>query len=83
MPSTGSHEAGGVWQVVFGGRRVACGVWHVACGVWRVACGVWRVACGRWQVAYVGRNHDFGRYGSLNLIFSAATMTRSYDASRS
>jgi len=49
----------------------------------RVACGVWRVACGRWQVAYVGRNYDVGRYVSLNLIFSAATRTRSHDASRS
>jgi len=28
-----------------------------------------------------GRNHDVGRYHSLNLIFSAATATRSHDAS--
>jgi hypothetical protein len=43
-----------------------------------------RVACGLWQaVAYVGRNHDVGLYGSLNLIFSAPTMTRSHDVSRS
>jgi len=47
------------------------------------ACGVWRVACGRWQAAYVGENHDVGRYGSLNLIFSVATTTRSHDASPS
>jgi hypothetical protein len=40
-------------------------------------------ACGWWQVAYVGRNYDVSRYGSLNLIFSAATMTRSHAASRS
>jgi hypothetical protein len=48
-----------------------------------VACGMWRVACGKWQAAYVGRNHDVSRYGSLNLIFSVATMSRSHDASRS
>jgi len=42
-----------------------------------------QAACGRWQAAYVGRNHDVGRDGSLNLIFSAATMARSHDASRS
>jgi len=74
-PGTGRREAGGGWRAVFGG-------WRVACGVWRVACGVWRVACGVWRVAYIGRNHDVGRYGSLNLIFSAATMTTSHDASR-
>ena len=55
----------------------------MAGSVWRVACGVWRVACGKWQAVYVGRNHDVGQYGSLNLIFSAATMIRSHDASRS
>jgi hypothetical protein len=33
-------------------------------------------------VAYVDRNHDVGRYVSLNLIFSGATMTRSHNASR-
>ena len=58
------------------GRREAGGVWRAAGGVWHVACGVW-------QAAYVGRNHDVGRYGSLSLIFSAATMTRSHDTSRS
>ena len=46
-----------------------------------LAGGGLRVACGRWQAAYVGRNHDVGRYSSLNLIFSAATATRSHDAS--
>ena len=30
-----------------------------------------------------GRNHDVGQYHSLNLIFSAATATRSHHASRS
>jgi len=62
---------------------MAGSVWWAAGGVWRVACGVWRVACGRCQAAYVGRNHNVGRYHSLNLIFSAATTTRSHDASQS
>jgi len=70
-------------QVPGGVRLVADGGQCLADGGRRVVCGVWRVACGRWQVAYVGRNHDVGRYGSLNLIFSATTMTRSHDASRS
>jgi hypothetical protein len=47
-----------------------------------MACGVRRVAGGGWP-AYGGRNHDVGRYHSLNLIFSAPTTTRSHDASRS
>jgi len=55
----------------------------MAGSVWRAAGSGQRVACGRWQAAYVGRNRDVGRYSSLNLIFSAATMTRSHDASRS
>jgi len=42
-----------------------------------------REAGGGWQAAYGGRNHDVGRYHSLNLIFNAATVTRSHDASRS
>jgi len=45
------------------------------------ACGMWQVAGSGWQVAG-GRNHDVGRYHSLNLIFSAATETRSHDASK-
>jgi hypothetical protein len=57
--------------------------WWAAGSGRRVACGVWRVAYGVWRVAYVGRNHDVGRYGSLNLIFTAATMTRSHDTSKS
>jgi len=55
----------------------------MADSVWRTAGGMWSVACGVRQAAYVGRNHDVGRYGSLNRIFSVATMTRSHDASRS
>jgi hypothetical protein len=51
------------------GRREAGGRWCVAGGGWRVACD--------------GRNHDVGRYHSLNLIFCAATTMRSHDASRS
>ena len=49
----------------------------------RGAGGVWRAVFGGWRAAYVGRNHDVGRYGSLNLIISPATTTRSHDASRS
>jgi hypothetical protein len=33
------------------------------------------------RVAYSGRNHDVGRYHSLNLIFSAATLRSSDNAS--
>jgi len=55
----------------------------MAGSVWRAAGGVGCVGCGRWQAAYVGRNHDVGRHGSLNLIFSAATATRSHIASQS
>jgi hypothetical protein len=47
---------------------------------WREAGGVMRAVFGGRQAAYVGRNHDVGRDGSLNLIFGAATMTRSHDA---
>ena len=68
-PGTGRREADGIWRSVFGGRRAACGVRRVACD-------------GSW-VAYGGRNHGVGRYHSLNLIFSAATTTRSHDAARS
>jgi hypothetical protein len=56
------------------GRREAGGVRRA---VFR---GGWRVACGVWHAAYVGRNHDVGRYHSLNLIFSEATATKSQDA---
>ena len=62
---------------------MAYGGHSLAGGELRAACGVWRVAGGRWQAAYIGRYHDVGRYGSLNLIFSVATRTRSHDASRS
>jgi len=48
--------------------------------VWRTADGVSQVECGICQVVYAGRNHDVGRYVGLNLMFSAATMTRSHDA---
>ena len=33
------------------------------------------MARGRWQAAYVGRNHDVGRYGGLNLIFVGQTLS--------
>jgi hypothetical protein len=49
-------------------------------GIRRAVFGGRRAACGRWQAAYVGRNHDVGRYHSLNLIFSTATMTRSHES---
>jgi hypothetical protein len=52
-------------------------------GVRQAVVGGRRVVCGRWRAAYGGRNHDVGRYHSLNLIFSAATTTRSQDASYS
>jgi len=58
---------GGVRQVAYGGQCLAGGMWHVVCG--------------RWRTAYGRRNHDVGRYHSLNLIFSAPTVTRSHDAS--
>jgi hypothetical protein len=64
-----SQAPGGVRQVAYGGQCLAG--------------GMWRVVCGRWRAAYGGRNHDVGRYHSLNLIFSAATATRSQDASYS
>jgi len=51
-------------------------------GVRQVAGGRWQVAGGGWRAAYDGRNHDVGRYHSLNLIFSVATATRSQDDSR-
>jgi len=62
-----SQAPGGVRQVAYGGQCLAG--------------SMWRVVCGRWRAAYGGRNHDVGRYHSLNLIFSAATATRSQDAS--
>jgi len=62
-----SQAPGGVRQVAYGGQCLAGGMWHV----------VW----GRWRVAYGGRNHDVSQHHSLNLIFSAPTMTRSHDAS--
>ena len=49
----------------------------------RLAGGWWRLAGGVWPAAYVVRNHDICRYHSLNLIFSAATATKSHHASRS
>jgi len=70
-------------QALRGVRLVAYGEHSFVGGGLRVACGVWHVAGARWQAAYVGRYHDVGRYGSLNLIFCAATRTRSHDASRS
>jgi hypothetical protein len=45
--------------------------------------GVRQVAGDWWRAAYGGQNHDVSRYYSLNHIFSAATVTRSHDASRS
>jgi hypothetical protein len=82
-----SQAPGGVMQVVYGGQCLASGMWRVVCGRWRVPYGgqclagsMWRVVCGRWRAAYGGQNHDVGRYHSLNLIFSAATATRSQDA---
>jgi hypothetical protein len=45
--------------------------------------GGWWVAGGGRLAAYGGRNHDVGRYHSLNLIFSVATATGSHDTSRS
>jgi len=68
-PGTRRGEAGVIWRAVFGGRRVACGIWHVAGG--------------RWQEPYTGRNHDIIWYGSLYHILSAASIGRSHDASRS
>jgi hypothetical protein len=62
-----SQAAGGVRQVAYGGQCLAG--------------GIWRVVCGRWRAAYGGRNHDVGRYHSLNLIFGAPTETKSLDAS--
>jgi len=63
-------------QALGTGRHKAGGVsWQCLVG------GVWRVVCGRWRAAYGGWNHDVRRYHSLNLIFSAATETRSHDAS--
>jgi hypothetical protein len=56
---TGRCETGWVWRAVSGGGRAVVG-------------GVWHVAGGGKQVAG-GRNHDVGRYHSLNLIFSAPT----------
>jgi hypothetical protein len=60
------------------GRREAGGIWRAVFGGRHVACGVWQVAGG-----VCCRNHDVGRYGSLNRIFSAATTTRSHNASQS
>jgi hypothetical protein len=64
-----SQAAGGVRQVTYGGQCLAG--------------AMWRVVFGRWWAVYRGRNHDFCRYHSLNLIFSVATSTRSQDASYS
>ena len=62
-----SQAPEGVMQVVYGAQCLAGGMWHVMCG--------------RLWAAYSGRNHDVGRYHSLNLIFSAPTKTKSHDAS--
>jgi len=59
-------------------RREAGGVRWVVFGGRYVACSV---LCGRWRAVYGGRNHDIGGYHGLNFIFSAATVTRSHDAS--
>jgi len=64
-------------------RQALGGVRQVTCGEQCLVGRVWCVAGGGWPAAYGGRNHDVGRYHSLNLIFSAATPTRSHDASRS
>jgi len=66
-----------------GRRQAPGGVRLVAYDGQCLAGGGRRVACGVWQAAYVGQNHDVGRYRSVNLIFSATTTTRSHDASRS
>ena len=58
------------------GTREAGGVWWAVFGGRHVACGVRQMAGGVWWP-----NHDVSRYHSLNLIFSAATVTRSHDAS--
>jgi len=49
-------------------------------GVWRVAGSMWRAAYGG---GYGGRNHDVGRFHSLNLIFSALTAIGSHNVSLS
>jgi len=59
-------------------RQAPGGVKLVAGGGRLVVAG----GCG-WPAPYVVRNHDVGRYHSLNLIFSAATVTKSHHASRS
>ena len=76
---------------VAGGRnREAGGGWREAGGRWRVACGRWWVPGAGCQVPGAGcrvpgaggPNRDIGRYHSQNNIFSTATATRSYNASR-
>jgi len=63
------QAAGGVRQVEYGEQCVAAGMWCLACG--------W------WWVAYGSRNHDVGRYHSLNIIFSTPTVTGSHHVSQS
>jgi len=58
------------------GRHVAGG------GRWEAGGGRWEVGGGMGEAGGSGRNHDVGRYDSLNLIFSAPTVTVSHDASR-
>jgi len=60
-----------------GVKKVTCDGWQAVFGGQYLAGGVWCVACGRWWAAYGGRNHDVGRYHSLNLIFRMAIATRS------
>jgi hypothetical protein len=60
------HQALGVLE--YGAKCLAHIIWHVA--------HCW------WQTAYVGWSHNVHWYGSLYLIFSVATMTRSHDTSR-
>jgi len=69
IAATRRTETGGIWRAVFRGQWVRGGVWHVGCG--------------RWLVVYIGRNHDIGGYGSLNLISIPATLIRFHDTSMS
>ena len=57
--------------------------WVAGPSHWEAEGGRRQAAGGRQEAGGGGRNRDVGRYHSLNLIFSAATATRSHDASRS
>jgi len=74
-PGGGWRAAGGRRQEAGGGRQEAGGGRREAGGGRREAGG------GRQEAGGGGRNHDLGRYHSLNVIFSEATVTRSHDAS--